>query len=117
MNATQEKQGRVELEKTRAADVRTPPVDIHENDSELVLVADLPGVTSERLKLAIEPPELRLEVPADPKAGPGFFRSFTIDERISAAEVSAKLEHGVLTVRLPKVQALKPRQIPIRTAG
>jgi HSP20 family protein len=117
MNQTQETKARTELEKTRGADVRTPAVDIHENDKELVLVADLPGVTSERLKLAIEPPELRLEVPADPKGGPGYFRAFTIDERISASEVTAELKNGVLSVHLPKAQALRPRQIPIRTGG
>lgn len=117
MNDVQTKQAAAELEKTRAEAPRTPLVDIHESDTELVLVADLPGVTSERLKLAIEPPELRLEVAADPAGGPGFFRSFTVDERIAAAEVSAELKHGVLTVHLPKAKALKPRQIPIRTGG
>lgn len=107
---------RAPMEKTRAEEPRTPLVDIHENDTELLLVADLPGVTSDRLKLAIEPPELRLEVAADAR-GPGFFRSFTVDERIVAADVGAELRDGVLTIHLPKVQALKPRQIPIRTAG
>lgn len=111
-----EKQARA-LEAMRAPKALTPRVDIYENEQELLVVADLPGVSHEGLKLSIEPPELRLEGTRAGETQVGFYRAFTIDERIAAAEVSAELKHGVLTVHLPKVQSLKPRQIPIRATS
>lgn len=104
-------------ERTRVQKTRTPHVDIYENEHELLLVADLPGVDRDALKLAIEPPELRLETTPKSESEAGFSRSFSIDERIAAAEVSAELEQGVLKVRLPKAPSLRPRQIPIRTGS
>jgi HSP20 family protein len=115
MNNAREHQDKNQLEKTRTRQARVPRVDIYENDQELLLLADLPGVASEQLKLAIEPPELRIET-IGTDSGP-FARTFTVDERIAVADASAELKHGVLTVRLPKVASQKPRQIPIRAAS
>jgi HSP20 family molecular chaperone IbpA len=101
------------LEKTRAREL-TPAVDVYENEAELLIVADLPGATSERLDIKIDPPELRFETkPAEPN-GSSYRRSFTIDERIDAGKVSAELKHGVLTIHLPKADEVRPRKIAIR---
>jgi HSP20 family molecular chaperone IbpA len=105
------------LESTRAERAVAPTVDIYENEHELLLVADLPGVTRDGLKLGIEPPELRLEGSSGSDGRPRYYRAFTIDERVDAANVTAELRNGVLTVRLPKAQAMKPRQIPIRATS
>jgi HSP20 family protein len=114
MNHASENQDK-KLENTRTRNARVPRVDIYENDQELLLLADLPGVSTEELKLAIEPPELRIETTgAEPSS---FARTFTVDERIAVADVTAELRNGVLTVRLPKVASQKPRQIPIRAAS
>jgi len=103
-------------EKTRAREL-TPAVDVYENESELLVVADLPGVTHERLDIKIDPPELRIETKAENAEDSVWRRSFTIDERIDAGKVSAALENGVLTVRLPKADEVKPRRIAIRGAA
>lgn len=115
MDTARETEKQRQLESTRTRQARVPRVDIYENDQELLLLADLPGVKSEELKLAIEPPELRIETTGSETGD--FARTFTIDERIAVPEVSAELKHGVLTVRLPKVASQKPRQIPIRAAS
>lgn len=104
------------LESTRAEKVVAPAVDIYESEHDLLLVADLPGVGRDGLKLAIEPPELRLEGTSG-DGRPRYYRAFTVDERVDAAGVTAELKNGVLTVRLPKAQAMKPRQIPIRATS
>lgn len=114
MNHARDNQDK-KLEGTRTRQARVPRVDIYENEQELLLLADMPGITSEELKLAIEPPELRIEA-TGATSGP-FARTFTVDERIAVADVTAELKHGVLTVRLPKVASQKPRQIPIRAAS
>lgn len=115
MNNARENQDKNRLEKTRTRQARVPRVDIYENDQELLLLADMPGVASEQLKLAFEPPELRIETTGTDSDA--FARTFTVDDRIAVADVSAELKHGILTVRLPKVASQKPRQIPIRAAS
>jgi HSP20 family molecular chaperone IbpA len=114
MDNTRKNEKEKALEATRTRQARVPRVDIYENDEELLLLADLPGVSSEQLKLALEPPELRIETTGTDAP---FARTFTVDERIAVADTSAELKHGVLTVRLPKVASQKPRQIPIRAAS
>lgn len=115
MDTTRENNQKNKLEDTRTRQARVPRVDIYENEQELLLLADMPGVTSEHLKLAIEPPELRIEATGAETGA--FARTFTIDERIAVSDVSAELKNGVLTVKLPKVASQKPRQIPIRAAS
>ena len=95
----------------------TPAVDVYENEHELLIVADMPGVTQERLDIQIDPPELRIEAKPESAEGAMWRRSFTLDERIEAAKVSAELKHGVLTVRLPKADEVKPRRIAIRAGA
>jgi HSP20 family molecular chaperone IbpA len=115
MNTARENNQKNKLETTRTRQARVPKVDIYENDQELLLLADLPGVASEQLNLAIEPPELRIEATGS-ETGP-FARTFTIDERIAVSDVTAELKNGVLTIKLPKVASQKPRQIPIRASS
>ena len=43
-----------------------------------------------------------------------FYRAFTIHESINAERISAECKNGVLTVHLPKVEAVRPRQIQVR---
>jgi len=95
----------------------TPAVDVYESEHELLVVADLPGVTQERLDIQIDPPELRIEAKADGAEGVVWRRSFTLDERIDGPKVSAELKNGVLTVRLPKADEVKPRRIAIRAGA
>ena len=43
-----------------------------------------------------------------------FFRQFELNEKVDQANISAELQHGVLTLRLPKAQGAQPRQIEVR---
>src|SRR5262245_12867627 len=104
MNSNMQKQGEGNgnrtMETTRARELR-PAVDVYENEHELVIVADLPGVTRDRLDIRIDPPELKFETKAENAQGSVWKRSFTIDERIDANKVTADFGNGVLTIRLP----------------
>jgi HSP20 family protein len=103
-----------------------PPVDIYENDDELLLIADLPGVAPDQLKVNLESDQLILEGHRSPAIertalrheSPSwdYRRSFTIPRIFDAGKVTAELKDGVLTLHLTKGQAAKPRQIPV-TAG
>lgn len=105
----------------------TPRVDILETDQELTLFADLPGIKPENADVRFEKGELLLHgrCPARHEGteylyseyGIGdFYRSFSISQDIDASKISAELKNGVLTVHLPKTEAVKARHIPV-TSG
>ena len=101
----------------------TPPVDIYENDEEILLVADMPGVAPEQIDVHLEQGQLDIEgkqVPPEeqaPSLPPVLFaRSFRVPETVDADGVAAELKDGVLNIRLKKSEAAKPRRIKV-TAG
>jgi HSP20 family molecular chaperone IbpA len=103
--------------------VLAPPVDIYENAEEFLVVADLPGVVPENVSVRLNGDHLELEArqvfPEDQRAQLTpwrFVRSFLVPDSIDAAGVNAKTENGVLTIRLKKAEARKPKQITV-TAG
>jgi HSP20 family protein len=101
-----------------------PRVDIFETDKELTLLADLPGVRPEDVDLHYEKGELTLRGTVQPRHGVrflaqeyetgDFFRTFTIHESIDAGRIEAECKNGVLKVHLPKVEAVRPRQIQVK---
>jgi HSP20 family protein len=114
--------GRTEL--TRGATF-TPRVDIVETQDELTLFADLPGVGSGDVELRYENGELFLQGRAKRRVSGknllaqeyeegDFYRAFTIHESIDSTRISAECKNGVLTVHLPKTEAVRPRQIPVK---
>jgi HSP20 family molecular chaperone IbpA len=114
-NGTENKERK--LEQTRQGSVLAPPVDILENDQELVLVADIPGVEPSAIKLDVQPPDFKLEAEiAGAAQRATYVRSFHVEERIDVERVNAEYKNGVLTVRLPKSSAAKPRRIEVRSA-
>lgn len=91
-----------------------PNVDIYENDNELLLLADLPGVTSEHVNIQFEPERLMIEgtrVIGDQTVT--YRREFTVAPIFDAEKVTARLERGVLRLTLGKSAAVRPRQIPV----
>ena len=103
----------------------TPRVDILETDKELILFADLPGVRNEDVELRYERGELVLSGKVQPRFGDkafalqeyeegDFCRAFTLHESIDSARIEAVCKNGVLTVHLPKVEAVQPRQITVK---
>lgn len=104
----------------------TPRVDILETEAEILLFGDLPGVSSDDLDIRYENKELTICGKAQPRqhgAKPlygeyqvgDFYRSFQIGEAIDPERISAELKNGVLTVHLPKTEAVKPRRIEVKT--
>jgi len=111
-------------EATRGGVHFVPHVDIYETDQELLLFADVPGARPEDVDLHYENGELVLHVRVRPRSHQGngllreydegdFYRAFSIHESIDASKIEASCKSGVLTVRLPKVEAVKPRQIKV----
>jgi HSP20 family molecular chaperone IbpA len=96
----------------------TPAVDSYETDQELVLLADLPGVQKDALRIEVVRGILTLE--AEPPVVEGvarnsYYRQFKLSEQIDADAASAELKDGVLTLRLPKSAAAQPKKIAVKT--
>jgi HSP20 family protein len=103
-----------------------PRVDIYETEKELTLYAELPGVRPEDVELRYENGELTLHGRVQ-RGQPGktmlaqeyevgdFYRAFTIHESIDASGIGAECKNGLLTVHLPKVEAVRPRQIAVKS--
>ncbi len=96
----------------------TPQVDIFERDGDLVLHANLPGVAPGDVDVRFENGELTVHGRRTPSR-PGkndvtsYFRSFRVSEQIAADKIEAGLKNGRLTLRLPKIEAAKPRRIAV----
>ena len=106
--------------------VFTPPIDIYETDEGLVLVADLPGVSLDRLDLQVQDNKLTLfgqvrpvvSATAEPRyleyqVG-DFLRSFILSDEVDYNRISATLTQGVLRVLLPKAPKAEARRIEVR---
>jgi HSP20 family molecular chaperone IbpA len=101
-----------------------PRVDVFENKDELVLVVDLPGVTQDALKIHLEAERLDIEArPEPPRPATALLRetrrfdyrrSFVLPGWVDREKAAAQLKDGVLTLRLPKVAAVKPRRIEVK---
>jgi len=102
-----------------------PAVDIYENQDELLLVVDLPGVPSDQLEVDLEKDTLTIighrpqnapegsRVIAGQGFGWDFKRQFTVPSEIDQERIKAELKDGVLEVRLPRHERTKPRRISI----
>ena len=96
----------------------TPVVDIYETTTELMVMADLPGVEESGLRLEVSRGVLTLEAEiqtAENEQQRGYYRQFRLSERIDSDAGNAALKDGVLTLRLPKIEAAKPKKIAVKT--
>jgi len=104
-----------------------PAVDVFEDASGITLLADMPGVSKDRLELRVEGETLSIEgemQPATPEGlealyaelrVPRFRRSFTLSRELDSAKIDANLKDGVLTLRIPKQTYAQPRRIEVRS--
>ena len=93
-----------------------PPVDIYENEQELLILADLPRVTPENLSVEVHHPELKIKgrVPsANHQNDIVYARTFRLDASMDTAKIEAKISLGVLEVHLPKSEPYRVRKIEV----
>lgn len=103
--------------------VTTPAVDIFENEAEILLHTDMPGVGKNDISISIDNGKMILAgIRRLQAAGSAawqelgdveFRRTFAVPQSIDVDKVHAELKDGVLHLHLPKSEAAKPRQIEI----
>jgi len=108
--------------------LRSPALDVSENDNAYVVKLEMPGVPKEAVKITIDGRRVHVEaeqVRDDEKkqgervlyrerAVQRYARSFSLPLEISQSDSSATMEHGVLTLNLAKRQAKGGTQLPVQ---
>src|SRR5258706_12452332 len=102
------------MEKRQETQSVTPAVDVFENADEILIVADVPGVSKEGLAINLD--KQRLTLAGKSARGFAYERTFIVPTGIDADKINAKLDLGVLRVSLPKSAAMKPRQIAVKAS-
>jgi HSP20 family protein len=103
-----------------------PSVDILEKEGNLILRAELPGLTEKEIDLKLEGDTLTLKGERkmeneDNKSNyhrvesyyGSFTRSFRLPKTVDADKINAEYKNGVLTITLPQKPEVKPREIPV----
>ena len=107
-----------------------PPVDIFEEAESIRIMAEIPGVNPNAVKISLENNVLTIHGTKEQVAEErservhryertygAFERSFTLPATVDANNIKASYEHGVLTITLPKVEKAKPRQIAVQVTS
>ena len=112
-------------EQTKPGIVFTPDVDICEDERQITLLADMPGVATDDIKIDLNDNVLSISGDVKPFEGGDekdvliefeigrYYREFTLSEVIDQSTIEAKLEDGVLRLILPKAEKAIPRRISV----
>jgi HSP20 family protein len=108
----------------------SPQVDIFENQNEIVLEAELPGMKPEDVEISIENNVLTIHGERKfekkdendnfhrvERSYGSFTRSFTLPPTVQSENANAEFENGVLRLSLAKREEAKPRRIEIKATG
>ena len=115
--------GRVEAVQPQREAI-APVVDVYENADELLLLVDVPGATNDGIDVQLDKGQLtifakrREDAPNSLLAAEyrlcDYLRVFSVPQGIDPSKIDAQLSGGVLRVRLPKSESVKPRRIEVK---
>ena len=108
-------------ESTRDVPSYVPAVDIYESPEAITLVADMPGVGPGSVLIDVHNNQLTLRGTVSMEGGKerlllqeygvgDYVREFTLGKAIDQSKIEATMKNGVLTLTLPKAEAIKPRK-------
>ncbi len=109
-------------------DVSYPAVNISENDKEIKVKAELPGLDSKDIDLSIQNNTLILkgEKKFEEEESKenfhriecsygSFYRAIPLPAEVDESKVSAKFKNGVLEIKLPKKEEIRAKKIEIKS--
>ena len=100
------------------------PVDVLETDDSFLLYASVPGTPGENVDVTFEDGVLSINVQATPFERQGrwlrqerpwgnWSRKLELPKEVQADGIEASVEHGLLTVKVPKAAQAQPVRIPV----
>lgn len=122
----QEAQTPSEIETTRNARTFIPRVDIYETDTDIVLLADMPGVNESSIDITLEKNILTIVGYAERQAPEGFEpayseyrsgnykRTFALSDEVDRDQIQATVKNGVLRLVMPKAEGALTRKIAVK---
>ena len=126
LQVQQKREVETKQETTIPARVFVPSADIYEDEDELTVILEMPGVDKGNVEVSIEDGVLRVGGRLDFSKYEGlqplyteynvghYSRSFTLSNRIDQNKIAAEMKDGVLSLKLPKAEEAKPRTIQIK---
>jgi len=98
--------------------VYSPDVDIYENETELLLVADVPGTSADRISVDLLDSVLSVtaELPKSDGYRTSYRRQFKLTVPVDPERITAELKSGELTIRLGKADSHRPRRIDVKAS-
>ena len=101
------------------------PIDAYATQGEIIVQAGLPGVKPESVEISVEGDTLKIgaELPArlenvdytfTERPHGRYSRSLLLNVPVEADKAEAHFDNGLLTLRLPKAEAVKPKQIKVK---
>jgi HSP20 family protein len=113
-------------ERTTQSVTYKPLVDILERGDELVIYAEMPGVSPDSIDVHFEDRTLEIRGRVAARQGAGttyllqeygvgdFHRVFQVSEVVDAAKICAEYTNGILVIHLPKIETVRPRKIDVQ---
>lgn len=107
----------------RAEEYFQPAVDISENENEVIMTFDMPGVGKDDVEITAE--KNTLTVVGNVKTGHSgnavyqetrlgnYRRQFALPDDVDADNISAQIENGVLEIKVRKPEKVKPKKIEV----
>ena len=106
---------------------RRMPIDVQSDDEAYLITAAVPGLSAEEVTVEVLEDlvtmsgEITLEENDDnqkllSELHQNFYRQIRLPEAVNADEIEAKVEKGLLTVRIPKADDARPKKIEVKAA-
>lgn len=105
-----------------------PPTNFYDDGDHILVYSELPGVSEDEINIKLHNNLLTIKGERRENTPEGyailrqernvapFSRSFTLPVEIDPERTSASLKNGILTVKLVKIQAAKPKKIVVQAA-
>jgi HSP20 family molecular chaperone IbpA len=116
-----------EMERTRSRRSFVPRADIYESESEIIVLADVPGANEKTVDITLEKNILSITAYVEATIPSGFEvayaeyeegdyqRSFRLSDEIDRNKIEAVVSDGVLRLRLPKSREAATKKIAVKT--
>ena len=112
-------------ERTEAGKFFSPYTDIHETERAVIVTMEMPGVGKDAIEIQLEKGVLTVKGMIDSTRYESvrplyteynvgnFVRTFSVSPKVDAANISATVADGVLTIELPKAKEALARRIAV----